>query len=126
MPLPDSVRVGPWTYAVVTDPAQIADAAEGNVPESGTWGAFSDHERLIIGVNADHAADVLRMSVLHEVLHCCLRISGAWPGQYARLLAEAQHEDHGVDIEEYVVAGASGTLLGVLRDNPALTAWLTE
>lgn len=123
--LPSTVRVGPWTYTVVTDAAEIAAASEGNVPESGTWGAFSDHERLIIGINSDNATDVLRVSVLHEIMHCCLRISGAWPTQYARLLAKARHEDYGVDIEEFVIAGTSAVLLGVLRDNPDLMAWLT-
>jgi len=121
-----SIKVGPWTYAVVTDPKAIAAAAEGNVPESGTWGAFSDHENLIIGVNEANADDVLRMSVLHEVMHCCLRISGAWPSQYARLLATAEWDDCGVDVEEFMIAGSAGGLLSALRENPDLVAWLTE
>lgn len=124
--MPKAITVGPWTYTVTADADEIAKAADGNVPESGTWGAFSDHEWLTIGINPENASDVIRMSVLHEVLHCCLRISGAWPTQYARLLAEAKHEDHGVDMEEFVVSGISGVLLGVLRDNPDLMAWLME
>ena len=123
--LPGTIRVGAWTYTVVTDPDEIAKAAEGNVPDSGTWGAFSDHEALVIGINEANAPDALRMAVLHEVMHCCLRISGAWPTQYARLLAKARHDDFGVDMEEYVIAGSAGVLLGVLRDNPDLLAWLT-
>lgn len=127
MSLPERVKVGCLTYRIVTDPDEIKKHSDNaDVSEDAEWSAFSNHDRLLIGVNADNPEGVQRRDVLHELLHCCLRLAGAWPDQYADLVNEARGRHGGRDVEEYAVAGITGPLLGVLRDNPALTEWLAR
>jgi hypothetical protein len=118
---PDRVRIGPLTYRIMWDAAEI-EAAAPNSDRGTMWAAFSNHERLIIGLNPDHAPDAQRHSLIHEILHCCLRMSGVWPDAYARTAMSARRTD--VDVEEHTVSGLAGPLLGVLRDNPEILAWL--
>lgn len=122
---PRRIRVGHLTYRVVVDPAEIRAVSDANTVDDGdeTWEAFSDHERLIIGINRDAPLDVQRRDLVHEVLHCVLRHSGVWPNAYAKVLSRSD-VDTGYDVEEYVVGAQSAPLLGVLRDNPSLVRWL--
>jgi hypothetical protein len=123
--LPTSIRIGPVRYTVLTDAAEIKRVSdEADLGSGGEWAAFSDHDRLIIGINPEHAEDNNRVSVLHEVLHCCLRASGVWPNSYARLVDAARGQDGDIPVEEFTVAALAGPMLGVLRDNPDLAAWL--
>lgn len=110
--LPAEVTVGHRTYRVVRDSA-VVDAHQ---PEGGSWQAFSDPRDQLIAVRSDSGPDDEADSVLHEVLHQCLRASGCWPGQV--------RPSREVDLEEIVVAAISGPLLRALRDNPALVAYL--
>ena len=122
---PRQVKVGPLTYRVLVDVAAIRKASnDANLNEGDEWTAFSDHDALVIGINPSNPVDVQRRDLLHEVLHCCLRFSGVWPNAYATTVGRAG-EDDGYTVEEFVVAAQSAPLLGVLRDNPSLTRWLT-
>lgn len=122
MTRPEEVKIGPLTYRVVWDAAEI-EAASPESDHGTTWAAFSNHEHLVIGLNPDHADDANRHSLLHEILHCCLRMAGVWPDAYARTAASARRPPD-VDVEEHTISGLAGPLLGVLRDNPDVAAWL--
>ena len=61
--------------------------------------------------------DYKRETVLHEIVHCCLRVTDCIPDRDARAGVE--------DVEERAVAALTGPLLAVLRDHPELVAWLT-
>lgn len=112
MKIPDSLVIGHRTYAVVADD-QIVDAEQ---PEDADWAAFSDPKRQIIGIRAGSGPDDEADSVLHEVLHQCLRASGCWPEKF--------RSGKSVDVEEIMVSAMVGPLLRALRDNPALVAYL--
>lgn len=126
-PMPDAVLVGACEYRIVTDAAEIKRISDEADIESGSeWVAFSDHNALIIGINPEFSEQANRVSVLHEVLHCCLRASGVWPDQYSRVVAKAKGRHGGYSVEEATVQGIDNTLVRVLRDNPALVEWLVS
>lgn len=123
--IPASVRVGPLTYQVLTDTAAINAASESaDIAEGCEWTAYSDHDALVIGINPANPLAVQQRDLLHELLHCCLRLSGVEPNVYARVVARAKGKHDGYTVEEFTVAAIAGPLLGVLRDNADLTAWL--
>lgn len=125
---PTAVRVGAVTYTVMRDSEEVSRVSDASdaADRGGVWKAFSDHDRLLIGLPPDDADDANRLSLIHELLHCCLRHSGAWPDMYARVLDSARDRASGVDVEEFTVAGLAAPLLGVLRDNPQTLAWLLQ
>jgi len=124
--MPSEVRVGPVTYRVIVDAAEVKAASDAaNFGDDGEWIAFSDHNKLIIGLNPEHASDTNRCSMIHEILHCALRQSGAHPNTYADTVYEAHDRVAGHTVEEYTVSAMTGPLLSVLRDNPGLVAYLT-
>ena len=126
MARPRHVKVGPLTYRILVDVKAIKAASDDATIGTGVeWSAFSDHAALIIGINPTNPPDVQKRDVLHETLHCCLRLAGVWPNTYAEAVAKAG-EDNGYTVEEFVVAAQAGTLFGVLRDNPSLLRWLTS
>lgn len=102
-----------------------AASADADIAPDAEWTAYSDHDALIIGLNPNNPVDRQRHDLLHEVIHCCLRFAGVEPNAYAEIVAEARGKHGGYTVEEFVVAAASGPLLGVLVDNPDLLAWLT-
>lgn len=120
---PRKIRVGHLTYSVLVDAAAIRKASDEADLGGDSWSAFSDHDKLIIGINANNPVDVQRRDVLHELLHCALRHSGVWPNSYAETYVQSETSS-GYTVEEFVVAAAAAPLLGVLRDNPSLTRWL--
>jgi hypothetical protein len=124
--MPASVKVGAVRYRVLTDVEAIKEASDSSdaAERGGEWAAFSNHDSLVIGLNPDHADDANRYSLVHELLHCCLRQSNTWPDMYARVLDNARDRAAGIDVEELTVGGLSGPLLSVLRDNPDLLDWL--
>jgi hypothetical protein len=125
--IPARVRVGCLTYRVLTDVAAINAASEAaDIADGAEWTAYSDHDHLIVGINPDNPTGVQRRDLLHEVIHCCLRLSGVEPNTYARIVARAKGRHGGYTVEEFAVAAATGPLLGVLRDNPDLTRWLLD
>jgi hypothetical protein len=128
---PSDVRIGPVRYAITWESEAIKSASDsaddrGDTGSNGEWIAYSDHEKMVIGLNPDHSDEYNRISLVHEVLHCCLRIAGVWPNTYGRILAEARDRDEGVPVEEFTISAQAPTLLGVLRDNPGVLAWLTD
>ena len=122
--IPGAVQIGPLTYRIIVDTAEVKAFSDRNAV-SGEWLAFSDHDKLIIGINPDRAADANRVDLVHEILHCAVRASGAHPGTYADTVYEARDRDGGFGVEEYTVAAMAGPLLSTLRDNPGLVAYLT-
>jgi len=105
--LPAVVQVGPMRYSVVADKAKCdAEAVDTGRRVMG----YSDHSALEIAVKAGMARDQEADTVLHEVLHCCLRQSDG---------------ELGNEVEERVVGSLSPLLLDTLRRNPALVAYLT-
>lgn len=121
----ERVRVGPLTYRILTDPEAINKAsASADIDPTAEWTAYSDHDALVIGINASNPEDVQRRDVLHEILHCCLRMSGVEPNAYATVVHRAKGRHGGYTVEEFMVAAVSAPLLAVLRDNPDLTRWL--
>ena len=124
--MPTSIRVGSMTYRVLLDKDDIKAASDSaNLPEGAEWEAFSDHDKLIIGLNPDHAPDKNRVSLIHELLHCALRHSGASVNTYADVVYEARDRVGGLTVEEFAVAAMAGPVLSVLLDNPDLVAYLT-
>lgn len=126
-PMPSKVKVGPLTYTVLTDAAAIKAASDSaDIDEGAEWSAFSDHDKALVGINPGNPLCVQQRDLLHELLHCCLRLSGTWPDQYARVVAKAKGKHGGYDVEECVISGMTGPLFGILRDNPDLMEWLTS
>lgn len=124
--IPGTVRIGAVTYTIVFDAAEIhAASANTHGGQAGEWSAYSDHEKLIIGINPEHALDANRFSMIHEILHCALRSSGSHPGTYADVVYEAHDRVAGLTVEEFTVSAMTGPLLSALRDNPQLVAYLT-
>lgn len=98
---PARLRVGHAMFDVREDRSRC-------VEESVNGYTHGDSRAIILdpGLHPDAARQVL----LHELLHACLYVSGA----------KALEDDE----EERVVAALTGPLLGALRDNPALAAFL--
>ena len=104
LPVPPTVRVGPYTYSIVMDRVLV------HAVDSGANGTTSP-ELQRISVDPDRGRDAVAKTVLHEVLHAVWTNAG----------------DRGDKVdEETAIRTLSAGLLGVLRDNPALVAYLTE
>lgn len=114
MTVPAQLVIGHRTYSIVLDSTTV----ESEQPDGMEWGAFSDPRRQLIGVRDDSGPDDERDSVLHEVLHQCLRASGCWPGQI--------RPGRDVDLEEVIISAMTGPLLRALRDNPDLVTYLVQ
>jgi len=124
--MPASIRVGAVTYRIIMETAEVKAVSDAAVARGdGEWEAFSDHDKLIIGLNPDHAPDKNRVSLIHELLHCALRHSGASVNTYADVVYEARDRVGGLTVEEFAVAAMAGPVLSVLLDNPDLVAYLT-
>jgi hypothetical protein len=120
-PLPDRIRIGHLTYTVSADDAAVR---EHGVRNQGNYSGWSSAVRQVIALatvstndgNAPFGPDYRRETLLHEVIHSCLRAAACDPDEDAKA---------GVgDVEERAVAAMSGPLLAALRDNPALTDYL--
>jgi len=125
--MPTTVKVGTLTYTILTDADEIRRMSEAaDIEKDAEWAAFSDHDALVIGINPGHHPDQNRVSIVHELLHCVLRVSGSWPDAYARTVSRARGNHGGFSVEESVVSATAAPVLGVLRENPDLMAWLLE
>ena len=113
-PAPSHVRVGPYALEVAVGgpawDAQVEAHRSFHSPDDQLFGRC-DFENLIIGVNGDVADDMIRETLLHEVLHACVFASGADLGE-------------GAEHEEAFVAVMSPMLIEVLRNNPVLVDFL--
>jgi hypothetical protein len=120
--LPRSLRIGHLRYRVVEDDGLVQ---EHSVREMGDYAGFSHAPtqtialatRRVRGGGGDLGQQYRREVLLHEVLHCCLRVTDCDPDRDAKAGLE--------DVEERAVAAIAGPLLAVLQDHPDLVAYLT-
>lgn len=102
--IPQTVEIGPFTYDISIDPADI-DALGASLF------AAIDPTSLLIALEPAQDQGQMRDSLLHEILHGTTFVAGL-----------------DVDIEpevlEDVIRRMSPILLGVLRDNPDLVSFL--
>lgn len=106
---PGKVQVGPFSYDVVVDADAVARLNRG---QNGFMVGATDTTRQLIAVDPDLGPDQQADTVLHEILHAVMSLTG---------LAS----DLDDDTEEQVVFRLAGPLLDVLRRNPRLVAYLT-
>ncbi len=120
--LPAKLRIGHLTYRVVQDDHLVAEHSVRKQGDYVGWSSASV-QTIAFGSKATNhgneplGADYCRETLLHEVLHQCLRVTDCDPDRDAKAGVE--------DVEERTVAAMTGPLLAVLRDHPELVAWLT-
>jgi hypothetical protein len=111
--LPASVIVGPYRYAISVDHEAMerlihrihrGEAGGGN---AGTV----NHHKLQITIDGDMAASMIADTLLHEIMHCCYRVSGLGRGKIT---------------EEKAIEHMTPVLLDTLRRNPAVAQYLLE
>lgn len=110
--MPNKIRFGHVVYTVHTDAKQI-DTDETFGP--GQCGASFHQLRAIWVLTEGMTLEQQQNTLLHEVLHCCVNVSG--------LQVPGKGPD---ETEEVYVSAISTPLHGVLIDNPDLTAWLVS
>ena len=93
---PDRVKVGPYTYSV-----QVTYKEQ-------NWGHV-DHTQQRITIDQDMATERQRVCLWHELKHVCHEITGI----------------RDEDTEERTVTAGAPLEVQMLRDNPALVAYLT-
>lgn len=106
--LPSHVTVGPHRITV------RADADTGRLLREEDSRGDSRPDQLLIRLDTDRPHTAVAETLLHEVLHI------VW-NQTSMRSSEACR-----DIEEAAVQALTPWLLGVLRDNPELVAYLTD
>lgn len=112
--MPETVQVGPHRYQVVATTEAVMEARN----NAGNAGLVGHHDAMRCRLTVDpdippsQAADTL----LHEVLHAVLMVTGA-DEQLARRKA---------GLDEYVICALTPTLLDVLQRNPDLVAFLVD
>jgi hypothetical protein len=105
--MPESVKVGPYEYRIVSDAAGHMAAEKDQGVRLDGRGSAPEQE---IHVNPQQATMYQRSTMIHEILHQVFVVAGTG----------LDNED-----EEKICRSLEGGLLGVLRDNPSLVAWLT-
>jgi hypothetical protein len=122
MNMPESIRIGHLRIRLVESDQLVV---EHSVRDRGDYVGYSSPSAQLIAVGTKSikmgtplGEDYKRETVVHEVLHLCLRVTDCDPDRDAKANLE--------DVEERAVAAISGPLLGVLRDNPALVEWLAD
>lgn len=106
--MPASVKVGPLHYEVAADSLSHLLAEHGATkPLLGQC----DHQALKIVLAPEQAPLALRSTALHEVLHAVIA-TAAFPID--------------TDDEERLVRVLEAPLFQLIRDNPALIAWLSD
>ena len=122
MDMPESIRIGHLTIRI-EESAQLV--AEHSVRDRTDYVGYSSASTQLIAVGNKSinmgtpiGEDYKRETVLHEVLHLCLRVTDCDPDRDSKANLE--------DIEERAVAAMSGPLLGVFRDNPDFVEWLAD
>lgn len=102
---PAKIRIGHAVFDVKTDASAVLDLA--TVAAAGS----SDGNELVLKLRPDLPAQTSAETLLHEVLHMCLFVTGT----------DMLIED---DVEEKIVRPMAMALFGVLRDNPKFVAYL--
>lgn len=107
MPEPPSViKVGPYQYTVSQDEVKLRDYEH---QQRNGYSGYSDHSKLEIIVDPTLADDQQAETLWHEVKHCVYNVVGWRDGALK---------------EEEVIRRAAPMELAVLRENPALVAFL--
>lgn len=113
-PIPGTLRIGHARYTVTVSD-QVIDRE--NTADHANYAGFSQASKQHIVLREDNPPDFQAETLLHEVLHQCLRVSGCDPDSDAKA---------GVtDVEERAVRSMAGALLATMRDNPGFVAYLT-
>jgi hypothetical protein len=112
LPLPSHLRIGHLTYKVTSAEGYVQTP---NKPTEDLNGWSFDYSQRI-EISTGGGPDNTRTTVLHEILHQCLRVTGCDPDADAKASLE--------DIEERAVTAMAGPLLATLRDNPELVDYL--
>lgn len=113
-PIPSTLRIGHLTYAVTRDDEHLdRESVTNRTPK---YAGLSNSAEQRITIRTALADDYEAETLLHEVLHSCLRVSGVDPDNDAAARLE--------DVEERAVAAIAGPLLATLRDNPELVDYL--
>lgn len=110
-PIPERLRIGHATYTISTCERIPSQNDEDEVA------GWSDAPSQRLEVATHGGPDYVRETLLHEILHLCLRATGTDP--------DADAQAGVTDVEERTLSGLTGPLLGALRDHPELLAYLT-
>jgi hypothetical protein len=103
---PTRVRVGPYFWTIRWSRKDVMRHAP-----TGDACGVCDLPSMTIAIDPGPAEDYGRATLLHEILHACVRASDP-----------TLDDDH----EETAVAAMTGPLLAFLRDNPDALEYLTE
>ena|SRR3990167_1553124 len=106
--IPSIVKVGPYRYRVRTDKDAVAEA------RGDSYQGFHSAPRLMLAIDPDYPRDKVAETLVHEALHAVWMVVNLPREKLEGVTAET------------VVGALAPTLLGVLRDNPALVSYLTE
>jgi len=101
---PRAVKISPYTWSVKWSRHEVLK----HHPNGDACGAC-DMESMTIAVDPGKHEDYARVTLLHEILHACIRSSDP-----------TLDDEH----EETAVAAISSPLLAALRDNPGVVAYL--
>jgi hypothetical protein len=101
--IPFKVQVGPYRYSIkIVNPNQL--------PELSDYGA-ADHHTLEIRLREGLCADQMKVTLLHEIMHCCSRV-------------KFDYSTASDVSEETWISFTSPTLYGTIRDNPIVRKFL--
>jgi len=114
--MPSTVLIGSIVYDVTTDRVDWL-AIENSTRSRGFYG-HTDHNVATLYISPDCTPDVQRMTLWHEIMHGLCEATMGSPNWLD--LGEEKH-----DREESVIRAFESPSLLVLRDNPALVAYLT-
>ena len=106
MTRPKTVKISPYLWVIKWSRQSVLSFH----PNGDACGAC-DMESMVIAVDPGKAEDYARATLLHEILHACVRAS------------DPNLDD---DQEEAAVAAITGPLLSTLRDNPDIVEYLTQ
>lgn len=102
---PRFVKVGPYRYRIEFTAEELENSSY----------AECDLKKEVIRVRMTLSEGITRDTILHEIMHA------VWDA-----FSVMTKTDHLEDVEEHVIRHLSTGVLGVLRDNPRLVAYLTE
>jgi hypothetical protein len=105
---PTSVLVGPYRYAISVDHEAMERIRRSDGSGDGHVGS-SNHHQLKITIDGDMAATMVADTLLHEIVHCCYRVSGVGAGKMT---------------EEEAIEHLTPVLLDTLRRNPDVAQYL--
>lgn len=111
--MPTTLQIGHLRYTVVVDDNEIN---RHNTQDRCDYAGFSNASTQRIVLRSDLAPDYEAETVLHELVHQCLRAAGCDP--------DADGKAGVADVEERTVRALSGPLLGALRANQDLVTYL--